>query len=98
LTIDSISGRPTADAPTYGVTAISGATMTLAGTPALEPGDEVVIVGLRGGRNGNTISVENVGAWELARVESVNGDVVQLRAPIQRTYGETSNDDLTDRA
>ena len=81
------------DIVAYGVTAISGATVTVDSTPSLAAGDEVLVINLHGSDTAYT----NVGAYEFGEVSSVSGSDVTLTASVSGTYGESSNADLTDQ-
>ncbi|MFN7134484.1 MAG: hypothetical protein ACK4N5_20555, partial [Myxococcales bacterium] len=98
LATSSISGRTTPDAPTFQVTGLTATSATLATAPTgLAVGDEVVLIAMRGGRSGTTLFTANVGNWELLRVQAISGSTVTLGSSLKRTYGQTSNTDLTNR-
>ncbi len=76
------------------VTAISGAVVSVDGSPSLAAGDEVLVINMHGSDSAYT----NVGNYEFAWVSGVSGSDVTLTASLSTTFGETSNSDLTDQA
>ena len=94
LSTDASGSRTTADAVAYGVTAISGSTVTLDATAAgLASGDEVLLINLQGSPSAHAA----VGTHEFASVDTVSGSTVTLLQAVAETYGEASNTDLTDQ-
>ncbi|MFZ5478125.1 MAG: putative metal-binding motif-containing protein [Myxococcota bacterium] len=77
----------------WGVVSIAGNVVTLASAPALDVGDEVLILG----SHGSDAAHAAVGRWETAFVTAVADSVVTLDA-LASTYGETTNADLTGQA
>jgi hypothetical protein len=78
----------------WAVSAISGATLTVAGSPGLTAGDEVLLISMHGSDGAHTA----VGTYEFAWVSSVSGADVTLEDAVAGTYGEIDNSDLTDQA
>ncbi len=94
LSDDASGSRSEPDAVSYGVTAISGATITTDDTVVgLAPGDEVLLINLQGSDAAHT----SVGAYEFGSVAAVTGADITLAEAIAQTYGESGNGDLTDQ-
>ena len=92
LSTDANSGRSAADAVAFGVTAISGDTLTLDATASgLAAGDEVLLIHLQGDAG----AYAAVGTYEFATIGSTSGATVTLLQSVAETYGETSNSDLS---
>ncbi|MCB9741039.1 MAG: putative metal-binding motif-containing protein [Alphaproteobacteria bacterium] len=94
LSTDASGGRSEADAISYLVTAISGASVTVDGSAAgYDVGDEVLLVNLQGSDTYNAA----VGTYEFGTVVGVSSSTVTLAQSVVNTYGESSNSDLTDQ-
>jgi len=96
LTKSSIVSRPVPDAPAYRVLGIGQANVSLATTPAagaLVPGDEVLVIALRGTQNWTTGErfYTNVGAWETLEVATINGAAITFTSDVLNTYGQIDN-------
>lgn len=93
LTTTSLSaGRTCAEAPAYSVTSLSETSAQLATAvdeDCLTPGDEVLLINLQGAPG----AVQNVGAWELLRLASVDGTAVTFAGAKVRFYGATAQSD-----
>jgi len=92
LSADASGTRAVADGVAFGVTAISGDTLTLdASATGLAAGDEVLLINLQG----TASAYSAVGAWEFASVDATSGSTVTLMQSVSGTYGESSNGDLS---
>jgi hypothetical protein len=73
------------------VSAVSSGAVTVADASDFAVGDKALLVNLQGASGKTT----NVGAWELLDVASVSGSNVSFVTAPTRTYGNTSNTDLS---
>ncbi|MBK9644286.1 MAG: putative metal-binding motif-containing protein [Deltaproteobacteria bacterium] len=73
------------------VSAVSGGAVTVSDASDFAVGDKALLVNLQGSSGKTT----NVGAWELLDVASVSGATVSFVTSPTRTYGATSNTDLS---
>lgn len=78
----------------WAVSAITGATLTVVGTPSLAVGDEVLLINMHGSDGAHT----RVGNYEFARVQSNDPGLVTLTHTPGVLYGEVGNADLTGQA
>ncbi|MSP54468.1 MAG: hypothetical protein EXR69_02500 [Myxococcales bacterium] len=76
------------------VTALSGTTLTVEGTPLVSAGDEVLVINMHGSDAEHT----HVGNYEFLWVASVSGSDIVLDYAPSVTFGETTNADLTGQA
>lgn len=93
LTTTPISAnRLCGEAPAYTVTALTATSATLATNVVagcLNVGDEVLLINLQGAPG----AVDNVGAWELLRVNDVQASSVSFSTEKLNRYGATSDSD-----
>jgi len=84
-------GRTCADAPSYGVDALTDGSATLAAAPGpcLAPGDLVLLISVQGAPG----ATANVGNHEVLTVDAVEGAVVRFRGAKTRRYGSGADDD-----
>jgi len=91
LSRESVSGRPTPDAPWFQVTGLGATSAALPAMPAgLAANDEVMLVNLQGAPG----AVSRVGNYEFLKVASVAGSTVVFTTAVTGTYGATSNASL----
>jgi hypothetical protein len=76
------------------VLALGADTVTLASSPGLSVGDEVLLINM----HGSDAAHSHVGVYEFAFVGAVSGDTVTLDAPLSGIYGEATNSDLSGQA
>ncbi len=94
LSVDASNGRSVADAVSYGISGINGASLTLNEAPAgLAVGDEVLVINLQGSSGAHA----SVGAHEFATVAAVGALGLDLSRDLVEIYGETDNSDLSDQ-
>ncbi len=76
------------------VTVISGATLTVSGAPGVSAGDEVLVINM----HGSDTSHDHVGNYQFLWVSSVSGGDVVLDSAPTVTFGQLTNDDLSEQA
>lgn len=92
LSTDASGGRTFADAVSFDVTAISGATVTAStAIVGIAAGDEVLLINLQGTDG----AYSAVGTYTFATVDAVTGSEVTLALPVSDVFGEVSNADLS---
>ncbi len=89
----TVSGTTTLGAGAV-VTAISGATLTVSGTPGVSAGDEILVINLHGSDAAHT----HVGAYAFLWVAGVSGSTVTVESAPTVVFGESSNADLSEQA
>lgn len=88
------NGRGVADGIERVVSAIGSNTLTLGSSAGIARGDEVMLINLMGSATYHG----NVGNFENHYVTAVNGNVITIYGTITKSYGTTSNADLTGQA
>lgn len=91
LSVVSITGRSTADAPWFRLAGLDSTSTTLTVAPTgITVGDEVMIVNLQGAPG----AVARVGNYEFQKVAGVTGSTVRFVGTVANTYGTSSNASL----
>jgi len=96
------SGRSVADAEAFQVSSIGTNIITVTGTGtdgtaasslsnSISSDDEIILINLRDSSSTYT----NVGNYEFCQVSSISSATITCNINIQKTYGESSNSDLT---
>lgn len=89
----TVSGTTTLGAASV-VTAISGATLTVSGTPVVSVGDEILVLNMHGSDAAHT----HVGTYAFLWVAGVSGSDVTVESAPSVVFGESTNSDLSGQA
>lgn len=103
INTDNLSpNRTKADGEAFLVSAISGDDVTLTGTgsdqtaatsvtDSIAVNDEVIMINIRGSAG----ATANVGNYEFCEIASISSNTITCTGSVTKTYGESSNSDLT---